>query len=121
MNFLNKILLVLVVGFVSTVNASDIALKSMIRTVYPETILQFGDKHELFKYILEGTNYKVYVGKNAPDDAREILSEKIGFQIKGKLTTKYDALLMAAGEDNSIVVDTRNKLISVTRSPNSEN
>lgn len=86
----------------------------MIRTVYPEELRTVSD---LVQFILEGTEYKLYRGLNAPHDARAILRQKIPYQRKQVLMTRANALLMAVGEKNSIVVDHDNKLISVTRSP----
>lgn len=108
------LLAILLLGFSSSVFASSKDLKVMIRTVYPEHL---STVNELMQFILEGTGYRIYAGKNAPSDARDILRQKISFQKKGFLMTRTNALLMAIGEKNSIVVDYDNKLISVTRSP----
>lgn len=99
-----------------SVHASDTQLKTMVRTVYPQNVAK-SSVHRLVEYILEGTGYRVYAGKNAPDDARSILSDKPGYQRPNVLMTRIDAILMAIGEDNSIVVDYDKKLISVTRNP----
>lgn len=99
-----------------SVHASDTQLKTMVRTVYPQNVAK-SSVHRLVEYILEGTGYRVYAGKNAPDDARSILSDKPGYQRPNVLMTRIDAILMAIGEDSSIVVDYDKKLISVTRNP----
>lgn len=99
-----------------SVHASDTQLKTMVRTTYPEYIAK-STVHRLMEYILEGTEYRVYSGKHSPDDARRILSDKPGYQRRNVLMTRIDAILMAIGEDNSIVVDYDQKLISVTRNP----
>lgn len=96
--------------------ANEAALKTMVRTTYPSGIAA-STKGHLLAYILEGTGYKVYLGRNAPPDARSITSQTLSYQRSGMLMTRVDAMLMAIGEQNSLVIDHDNKLISVTRDP----
>jgi len=96
--------------------ASDAHLKTMVRTTYPADIAN-SSKAQLLDYILEGTGYKVYLGKNAPPDARLIAAQNVNYQRPGMLMSRVDAMLMAIGEQNSLVVDHDNKLISITRDP----
>lgn len=100
---------------ISSINyAGDFALKSYVRTVYPENIRS---KRDLINYIIEGTGYQLYFGENAPRDSRYILSQTPDYQRYGVLMSRTDALLMAVGDKNSILIDHSNKYISVTRSP----
>ncbi len=94
--------------------AEDIQLKAMIRTVYPSQVM--GSKVELLDYILKGSGYKIYSGNHAPQDANSILIEKPTVQ-KKVLMSRLDAMLMAIGEANALVVDHNHKMISVTRDP----
>lgn len=112
----NLLFIFLVLTPLCSVHASDTQLKTMVRTIYPENVAK-STVHRLMEYILEGTEYRVYAGKNAPDDARSILADKPGYQRRNVLMTRIDAILMAIGEENSIVVDYDKKLISVTRNP----
>lgn len=113
-----KLLLVifLSVAPLCLVHASSYQLKTMIRTVYPERLIK-SSVDDLIRYILVGTDYALYDGVNAPSDARKILSQRPGYQRKRVLMTRIDAILMAIGEGNSLIVDHENKLISVTRNP----
>lgn len=97
-------------------NASESQLKTMIRTFYPEHIRN-SSVEVLMSYILEGTEYKIYSGANAPNDSYRILSQQPGYQKIGLLMSRIDAMLIAVGDENSIVVDHKNKLVSVTRNP----
>ena len=96
--------------------AKEVQLKTMVRTTYPQNILA-SSVDELVRYILEGTEYRLYAGKNSPNDAKRILVKKSEYQKPGILMSRLDALLMAVGEQNSIIIDHDNKLISVTRDP----
>jgi len=96
------------------VHASQNELKTLIRTVYPDGITTV---RALVGYIVEGTEYKIYTGRNAPTDARSILAKRIPYQRPNILMTRTDAILMAIGDKNAIVVDHDKKLISFTRSP----
>lgn len=119
MNSLAKkmLLVIVLLGSSSGAFAKSNDLKVMVRTIYPQHLSTVND---LMQFILEGTGYRVYVGKNAPEDARDILRQKIPYQRKGVLMSRANALLMAIGDENSIVVDYDNKLVSVTRSPTYE-
>lgn len=97
-------------------SALDTELKTMVRTVYPQNVSK-SSIHRLIEYIIEGTDYRVYAGKNSPDDARRILSDKPGYQRQNVLMSRIDAILMAIGEKHSVIIDDENKLISVTRNP----
>ncbi len=99
-------------------SASEYELDTLVRTNYPATVMD--KKISLFKYILEGTSYTIYVGPHAPEDAKHILSKRPPKQHSGRLTSRYDALLLAVGRGNSLVVDHENKLISVTENPINE-
>lgn len=117
MNFLaKKILFIFLLCPLCAVHASDSQMKTMIRTIYPQHI-EKSSVHQLVKYILDGTDYRLYLGKNSPNDARRILSKAPDYQRPNVLMTRYDAILMAIGAENSIVVDHHKKLISVTRNP----
>ncbi|NRA71957.1 MAG: hypothetical protein HRU24_13125 [Gammaproteobacteria bacterium] len=108
-------LIFLLSSLINTASAQINELKFMVRTVYPD---ELSNVKELIEYIVEGTGYRVYIGRNSPDDAKAILLAKIGFQRKNLLMSKTDALLMAIGNKNTLVIDYDNKLISATRSPN---
>lgn len=116
---INKLLLTVFLSFSVFVSAAfagdNHQLDSYIRTVYPKDIKS---KRDLVTYILEGTDYKLYYGPNSPADSRFILSQSPDYQRERVLASRYDALLMAVGDDYSLIVDHVNKYVSVTRSPN---
>lgn len=118
MNSPAKFFLIISLAFapLCAVQASDLQLKTMIRTVYPESVAK-SSVDDLINYILAGTDYRLYVGINAPTDARAILAKRPGYQRKRVLMTRIDAILVAIGDGNSLIVDHENKLISVTRNP----
>lgn len=117
MTFMAKLFLtVLLILPFTTVQAKPNELKTMIRTVYPDYVLN-STVYGLVSYILEGTDYRVYAGKNAPFDARKILAKPPPHQRANMLVSRIDALLMAVGDQYSIVVDHNKKLVSFTRNP----
>jgi len=95
--------------------ASDIQMRSMISTNYPKAVTN-GSVRKLVDYILHGTEYRLYLGQNAPQDAKDIVNQRLQSQTGGVMMTRMDALLMAIGEDNSIVVDHNQKYVSFTQS-----
>tara|TARA_R110001592_G_scaffold182549_1_gene425855 strand:+ start:12493 stop:12870 length:378 start_codon:yes stop_codon:yes gene_type:complete len=99
----------------SDLYASD--LNAYVRTNYPANIRTVG---QLAEYIIDGTGYKIYNGKNAPDDASSILHNTLPHQPSGLVLSRKDALLIAIGQKNSLVVDYENKLVSMTRNPHHE-
>jgi len=95
-----------------SVNANTHDLKVMIRTDYPRHLSSIQD---LMLYILDGTEYQLYIGMNAPDDSLDILRKKIPYQRSHVLMSRKDALLMAVGEQHALIIDRDNYLISVTK------
>ena len=97
--------------------ASDIQMRAMISTNYPKAVTN-GTVRKLVEYILHGTEYRLYLGNNAPGDANDIVIQRLQPQTSGVMMTRMDALLMAIGEDNAIVVDHNKRYISFTKSVN---
>ncbi|HBP2017215.1 TPA: hypothetical protein L5W21_006251 [Pseudomonas aeruginosa] len=80
------------------------------RTVYPEDVKTVGDAA---RYLLEPTGYQLVVVYPAPKDAVDIYQRKIPPIAKIHRTMPIiDALQILIGNDNWIVVDRNNKLIS---------
>ncbi|WP_263147653.1 hypothetical protein [Pseudomonas sp. RIT-PI-AD] len=80
------------------------------RTVYPEDVKTVGDAA---RYLLEPTGYQLVVVYPAPKDASNIYKRKIPPIAKVHRTMPIiDALQILIGNDNWIVIDRNNKLIS---------
>lgn len=116
-NVIRITLMVLVLFGSSFAIASDIQMRSMISTNYPKAVSN-GSVRKLVDYILHGTEYRIYLGKNAPDDAKDILLQPLPPQQSSVMMTRLDALLKAIGDDNAIVIDHNKKYISFTKSVN---
>ncbi|HCF1343364.1 TPA: hypothetical protein NH804_006231 [Pseudomonas aeruginosa] len=80
------------------------------RTVYPEDVKTVGDAA---RYLLEPTGYQLVVVYPAPKDAVDMYQRKIPPIAKIHRTMPIiDALQILIGNDNWIVIDRNNKLIS---------
>lgn len=93
--------------------ASDIQMRSMISTNYPVAVTT--TVRTLVEYILHGTEYRIYLGKNAPRDANAVLSQPLPPQQSNVMMTRMDAILMAIGADSAMVIDHDQQLISFTK------
>ncbi|EOU1356180.1 hypothetical protein AO946_26450 [Pseudomonas aeruginosa] len=118
-NMLIKVLvfLVLIPSFAMAKDEQPIKIDPLslyARTVYPEDVKTVGDAA---RYLLEPTGYQLVVVYPAPKDAVDIYQRKIPPIAKIHRTMPIiDALQILIGNDNWIVVDRNNKLISFSES-----
>lgn len=103
------ITIVLVLLITNTVNASDFdPLEIHTRTLYPKELKTVS---QALQYLLEPIGYEV--STQYLDNAKEIIALPITPMARQvKTMALYDAIQTLIGEDNIIVVDHENKLIS---------
>ena len=88
-------------------------LQVSVRTIYPPELI---DVEDAVEWLVEPLGYYVVTEYPAPDSAKLLLAQPIPPVAKMHRTMPVlDALQLLIGNDNTIIIDKKHRLISFTR------